>query len=42
MIIAGDPLWDGHQCGGSEVPCYAHLNMPWFIKTMRPPLRTLN
>ena len=26
--------WDGQQCGGAEVPCCTHPNMPWFIKTL--------
>ena len=29
-----DPLWDGHQCVGTEAPCCTHPNMPWFIKTL--------
>ena len=29
-----DPLWDGHQCVGTEVPCCTNPNMPWFIKTL--------
>ena len=33
-VIAADPLWDGQQCGGGEVPCCTHPNMPWFIKTL--------
>ena len=33
-VAAADPLWDGQQCGGGEVPCCTHPNMPWFIKTL--------
>ena len=27
-----DPLWDGMQCGGQEVPCCNHTGLPWFHK----------
>ena len=33
IFYYNDPLWDGQQCGGAEVPCCTHPNMPWFIKT---------
>ena len=33
-FFPGDPLWDGHQCVGTEAPCCTHPNMPWFIKTL--------
>ena len=29
---ASDPLWDGMQCGGQEVPCCNHTGLPWFHK----------
>ena len=27
-----DPLWNGMQCGGQEVPCCNHTGLPWFHK----------
>ena len=29
----GDVLWDGQQCGNSEVTCCSPPNLPWFCKT---------
>ena len=29
----GDVLWDGQQCGNSEVECCSPPNLPWFCKT---------
>ena len=34
QLFYNDPLWVGQQCGGGEVPCCTHPNMPWFIKTL--------
>ena len=34
VFFPNDPLWDGHQCVGTEAPCCTHPNMPWFIKTL--------
>ena len=31
---ADDPLWDGQQCVGVEVPCCTYPNMPWFSKAL--------
>ena len=28
-----DVLWDGQQCGNSEVTCCSPPNLPWFCKT---------
>ena len=32
-----DPLWDGMQCGGGEVPCCNHTGLPWFNKNLSTP-----
>ena len=32
-----DPLWDGMQCGGNEVPCCNHTGLPWFNKNILIP-----
>ena len=34
MLFSNDVLWDGQQCGGLELPCCTHPNMPWFIKPL--------
>ena len=33
-LYSDDPLWDGQQCNGNEVPCCTNPKMPWFIKTL--------
>ena len=40
--FTNDPLWDGMQCGGNEVPCCNHAGLPWFNKnTLTPTTATI-
>ena len=41
-VVAGDPLWDGQQCGGGEASCCTNSNCHGSSRySTKPPLRTL-
>ena len=37
-MYSSDVLWDGQQCGGSEITCCISSNLPWFCKTFSTPI----
>ena len=36
-IYPYDPLWDGQDCNGAEVPCCTNPNLPFFVRTLPTP-----
>ena len=34
ILYPNDPLWDGKQCDGHEVPCCTNPKLPWFYRKL--------